>query len=75
MNEFTYVFLFALALSIAVQLLLGWKHISHVRSHSKKVPDAFAGKIPLEAHQKPMPTPRQKLRQVFVSYCLQLFSS
>jgi STE24 endopeptidase len=52
MNEFSYVFLFALMLSITVQLLLGWRHISHVRSHSEKVPSAFEGKIPLEAHQK-----------------------
>ncbi len=52
MNEFTYVFLFALTLSIAVQLLLGWRHINHVSSHRGKVPSAFEGKIPLDAHQK-----------------------
>ena len=65
MNEFTYVFLFALALSIAVQLLLGWKHISHVRSHSKKVPDAFAGKIPLKAHQKAAAYTQAKVKTGF----------
>ena len=52
MNEFTYIFLFALALSITIQLLLGWRHIIHVRLHREKVPSAFEGKIPLEAHQK-----------------------
>jgi len=65
MNEFTYVFLFALALSIAVQLVLGWKHISHVRSHSEKVPDAFAGKIPLEAHQKAAAYTQAKVKTGF----------
>ncbi len=52
MNEFTYIFLFALTLSIVVQLLLGYRHISHVRLFSGAVPDAFADKIPLKAHQK-----------------------
>lgn len=52
MNEFTYIFLFALSLSIAIQLLLGWRHITHVSSHREKVPTAFEGKIPLDAHQK-----------------------
>lgn len=52
MNEFTYVFLSVLALGIAVQLLLAWRHINHVCAHSEKVPDAFADKIPLAAHQK-----------------------
>jgi len=65
MNEFTYVFLFALALSIAVQLVLGWKHISHVRSHSGKVPDAFADKIPLEAHQKAAAYTQAKVKTGF----------
>ena len=65
MNEFTYVFLFALALSIAVQLLLGWKHISHVRSHRGKVPDAFEGKIPLEAQQKAAAYTQAKVKTGF----------
>ncbi len=65
MNKFTYVFLFALALSIAVQLVLGWKHISHVRSHSGKVPDAFADKIPLEAHQKAAAYTQAKVKTGF----------
>jgi STE24 endopeptidase len=65
MNEFTYVFLFALALSISVQLLLGLRHISHVRSHSEKVPDAFEGKIPLEAHQKAAAYTQAKVKTGF----------
>jgi len=65
MNEFTYVFLFALALSITVQLALGWKHISHVLSHREKVPNAFQGKIPLQAHQKAADYTQAKVKTGF----------
>ena len=65
MNEFTYVFLFALGLSIAVQLVLGWKHISHVRLYREKVPNAFQGKIPLEAHQKAADYTQAKVKTGF----------
>ncbi len=65
MNEFTYVFLFALGLSITIQLVLGWKHISHVRSHREKVPNAFADKIPLQAHQKAADYTQAKVKTGF----------
>lgn len=52
MNEFTVVFLIALAFSIATQWLLSQRHIRHVRKHRSAVPAEFSGKIPLEAHQK-----------------------
>lgn len=65
MNEFTYVFLFALTLSITIQLLLGWRHISHVSSHREKVPNAFEGKIPLDAHQKAADYTQAKVKTGF----------
>jgi STE24 endopeptidase len=52
MNEFTYIFLAALCASVIIQLLLGNRHIQHVRKHRAIVPDDFSDKISLEAHQK-----------------------
>ncbi len=66
MNEFSHVFLFALMLSVAVQLLLGWRHINHVRKHSGKVPDAFKDKILLEAHQKAANYTQAKVKTGFL---------
>lgn len=65
MNEFTYVFLVALSLSIIVQLVLGSRHVNHVRSHSGKVPGAFEGKIPLDAHQKAAAYTQAKVKTAF----------
>lgn len=52
MNEFTYVFLFALGLSLLIQLLLHYRHLRHVKAHRHEVPSAFADNISLQAHQK-----------------------
>ncbi|HEX20591.1 MAG TPA: M48 family peptidase [Acidiferrobacteraceae bacterium] len=52
MNQFTLLFLFFLALATGIELWLAWRHIRHVRSHRKTVPDTFSEKISLQAHQK-----------------------
>ncbi|MGH7553019.1 MAG: M48 family metallopeptidase [Longimicrobiales bacterium] len=46
------VFLAALALATATRLWLAARHVSHVRAHRARVPDAFAAEIGLDAHQK-----------------------
>lgn len=52
MNGFTYVFLIFLTASILTQLWLDRRHVRHIQRHRARVPEAFAGLISLEAHQK-----------------------
>ena len=52
MNVYSWTVLVALIAVLAVQLWLALRHISHIRAHKHRVPDAFADKIPLDAHQK-----------------------
>ena len=52
MNLFTTIFLLSLSISIIVQWFLVQRHISHIRSNRENVPEAFNGKIPVEAHHK-----------------------
>jgi len=52
MNAFTYVFLFMLALSLALQLWLAQRQIRHVSAHRDRVPEPFQGKISEQAHRK-----------------------
>ena len=52
MNEFTCVFLAVIFAGLIIQLLLGTRHIQHVRKHRTVVPDDFSDKISLESHQK-----------------------
>ena len=52
MNEFSYIFIGALTLSILVQWVLCVRHIQHVRANRSRVPEYFDGKIPLQSHQK-----------------------
>ncbi|GJM04627.1 MAG: integral membrane zinc-metalloprotease [marine bacterium B5-7] len=52
MNLFTTIFVLSLGVSIIVQWFLVQRHISHIRSNRKNVPDAFSDKIPVEAHHK-----------------------
>ena len=52
MNLFTTIFLLSLSVSIIVQWFLVQRHISHIRSNRENVPEAFNGKIPVEAHHK-----------------------
>jgi STE24 endopeptidase len=49
---FGVVFVAALALATATRLWLASRHVSHVRAHRARVPDAFAAEISLDAHQK-----------------------
>ncbi|MBS3951434.1 MAG: M48 family metallopeptidase [Methylomicrobium sp.] len=52
MNTFTLIFLFALAVSYAIQFWLAERQASHVLQHRGAVPDAFKARVSLEAHQK-----------------------
>lgn len=53
MNQpFTLFFLFLLVAGLIAQLWLAQRHVRHVRAHRAQVPDAFAAKIELAAHQK-----------------------
>jgi STE24 endopeptidase len=52
MNEFTAVFVLALALSLSARLYLAQRQIRHVLAHRGRVPAAFAETIALSAHQK-----------------------
>jgi STE24 endopeptidase len=52
MHSFTILFLAMLALSLLIRLWLSQRQISHIRAHRASVPDAFAGKIGLDEHQK-----------------------
>ncbi len=52
MNAFTWVFLAALAAATLTRLWLAQRQVTYVRAHRDAVPPAFAGTIPLGAHQK-----------------------
>lgn len=52
MNEFTWVFLFALTLMAAVELWLSLRQSRYVDNHRDKIPEAFSKEVTLEAHQK-----------------------
>jgi STE24 endopeptidase len=49
---FTVIFLIALASSYGVQFWLSARQKSYVLSHREQVPEAFADRVPLSAHQK-----------------------
>ena len=51
-NAFTWTFLAALLLSSGTRLWLAARQSRHVQAHREAVPEAFAGAIPLAAHQK-----------------------
>jgi STE24 endopeptidase len=52
MPLFTWIFLTALAVSTLVHLWLAGRQLRHVAAHRDRVPDAFADRIPLDAHRK-----------------------
>ncbi|MCC6472806.1 MAG: M48 family metallopeptidase [Burkholderiales bacterium] len=52
MYPFTAAFLAALALATAGHLWLSLRHMRHVRAHRGRVPDQFAPRLNLEAHQR-----------------------
>ncbi|MDB5990439.1 MAG: peptidase [Herbaspirillum sp.] len=49
---FSVLFVAFLFLSLAVRFWLGSRHIRHVLAHRSQVPERFAEKIPVQAHQK-----------------------
>ncbi len=52
MNTLTYIFLAALCFSLLIQLWLILRQRRYVAAHRSSVPEAFAERISLEAHQK-----------------------
>lgn len=52
MNSFSWIFILALAASILIKLWLARRHMRHVSANRTRVPDAFAGRIDLQEHQK-----------------------
>ena len=52
MHTFTAIFLAMLALVLATQLWLTQRQIAHVQARRSRVPPAFEGEVPLDAHQK-----------------------
>ena len=51
-NTFSLVFLLALALMVALRRWLAQRQIAHVRAHRSAVPEQFAERIDLAAHQR-----------------------
>ncbi|RKZ81012.1 MAG: M48 family peptidase [Gammaproteobacteria bacterium] len=52
MNEFTWIFIVALALMTGIELWLSLRQSSHVKAHRDQVPAAFRDQVDLAAHQK-----------------------
>jgi STE24 endopeptidase len=52
MNNFSLVFLAALALATATKLWLAMRHLDHIKRHRDTVPAGFAKEISLDAHRK-----------------------
>ena len=52
MNNFSFLFLAALAGSLLLRYWLAARHLAHVHAHRAAVPASFAERIPLEDHQK-----------------------
>ncbi len=52
LNTFSLVFLGALALMAALRIWLGSRHISHILTARRSVPEQFADRISLHAHQR-----------------------
>mgnify|MGYP002620883008 CR=1 FL=1 len=59
---FSYVFLIAVIGAVALQWWLNHRQMRHVMAHRGQVPEAFAGKISLEAHQKAADYTNARLR-------------
>ena len=52
MNNFTLLFIAALAVSVGLRLWLARRHITHVHGHRDHVPGNFAGRITIDEHRK-----------------------
>jgi STE24 endopeptidase len=66
-TAFGLAFLIVLALSAALRLWLGARHIAHVQAHRAAVPPQFASDVTLEAHQKAADYTSTKTRLGLVS--------
>ncbi|GHU28317.1 peptidase M48 [Betaproteobacteria bacterium] len=51
-HTFSLIFLGALVLMVALRLWLGARQIAHIRAHRSTVPEQFADRVTLPAHQK-----------------------
>ncbi len=71
MNGWTFVFLFLVALHVAVELWLLLRQATHVERHRDRVPEPFREAIPPEAHRKAADYTRAKLRLDLVALLLQ----
>lgn len=49
---FTQIFVALIAISLFIRIWLGMRHIRHIETHRKQVPQAFSHTISLEAHQR-----------------------
>lgn len=67
METFSLLFLSALAATIIVRLWLSSRQIQHVAVNRDAVPEAFAGKISLEEHQKAADYTVEKTRLSMIS--------
>lgn len=52
MNTFTYIFVIAVLAGLLLQLWLAARQAAHISGHARQVPEAFAGSVSLEDHQK-----------------------
>jgi len=59
---FSYIFLIALFGAVALQWWLNQRQLQHIAVHRSAVPDAFADKITLDAHQKAADYTSDKVR-------------
>ena len=69
-NAFTWLFLGALTLATGTRLWLAARQSRHVRAHRNAVPESFADKIPLTAHQKAADYNIVKSELAMVDVCL-----
>lgn len=70
MNDFTVVFLIALAASTGIEYWLSRRQADHVSRHRTAVPEAFRASVSLEAHQKAAAYTLDKLRLANVDRAL-----
>jgi len=52
MNDFSWIFLCALGLSVILKLWLAQRQVRNVSANRDRVPEAFADNIQLDAHRK-----------------------
>lgn len=64
---FSVLFVVFFVLTLALRYWLARRHIGHVLAHRGRVPDEFAAKIPLDAHQKAADYTVARTRFGFVS--------